>query len=328
MKRCCAILATLTLVWVALAAWADGPKDNLPDSVRRIPQRGIDVPAETRAELERRLAGLAATIDRLKQNRDPQVDRTAPGCPDLLEGRPRRARPTRNSSLPATSRRPRSSCWKGKAGPRSSKKSAPPDWAAGRPHRPGLRLEDRRLGSTLRPRHPRILSVRGPGRIRLDVWFHGRGETLSELNFLDERRRQPAQFTPADTIVLHPYGRYCNANKFAGEIDVLEAIDDGQEPVPDRRRPDRGPRLLDGGRRLLAVRRPLLRPLVRRQPRRRLLRDRRVPQGLPEGDGLARPGTSRSSGTSTTAPTTPPTCSSARPSPTAARSTARSRPPT
>ena len=37
MKRCCAMLATLTLVWVALAAWADGPKDNLPDAVRAIP---------------------------------------------------------------------------------------------------------------------------------------------------------------------------------------------------------------------------------------------------------------------------------------------------
>ncbi|MCA9185679.1 MAG: hypothetical protein KDA99_08670 [Planctomycetales bacterium] len=26
--------------------------------------------------------------------------------------------------------------------------------------------------------------------------------------------------------MLHPYGRYCNAFKFAGEIDVLEAIAD------------------------------------------------------------------------------------------------------
>ena len=54
------------------------------------PQRGIDVPAETRAELERRLAGLAATIDRLTQKRDPAGDRAAPRRPDLLEGRARR----------------------------------------------------------------------------------------------------------------------------------------------------------------------------------------------------------------------------------------------
>jgi hypothetical protein len=48
---------------------------------------------------------------------------------------------------------------------------------------------------------------------------------LSEVNFLEEHRRTPGQFTPPGTIVLHPYGRYCNAFKFAGEVDVLEAID-------------------------------------------------------------------------------------------------------
>ena len=63
-----------------------------------------------------------------------------------------------------------------------------------------------------------------PGKYRLDLWFHGL-ENLSELNFLDEHTRQAGQFTPADTIVMHPYGRYCNANKFAGEIDSLEAIE-------------------------------------------------------------------------------------------------------
>src|SRR5262249_24511664 len=29
---------------------------------------------------------------------------------------------------------------------------------------------------------------------------------------------------PAHAFVLHPYGRYCNASKFAGEVDVLEAL--------------------------------------------------------------------------------------------------------
>ena len=65
----------------------------------------------------------------------------------------------------------------------------------------------------------------GEKKYRLDVWFHGRGETLSEVNFLHDRTRNKGEFTPTDTIVLHPYGRYCNANKFAGEVDVLEAIE-------------------------------------------------------------------------------------------------------
>ncbi|MCA9072548.1 MAG: hypothetical protein KDA84_26675, partial [Planctomycetaceae bacterium] len=61
---------------------------------------------------------------------------------------------------------------------------------------------------------------------RLDIWFHGRGETLSENNFLQQRLNQKGYYAPKDTIVLHPYGRYSNAFKFAGEVDVLEALAD------------------------------------------------------------------------------------------------------
>jgi Prolyl oligopeptidase family len=61
---------------------------------------------------------------------------------------------------------------------------------------------------------------------RLDAWFHGRGETLSEVNFIADRMRNPGEFQPPNTIVLHLYGRYCNANKFAGEVDLFEALDD------------------------------------------------------------------------------------------------------
>lgn len=65
-----------------------------------------------------------------------------------------------------------------------------------------------------------------PHHWRLDTWFHGRGETLSEINFIWDRERNPGEFTPEDTIVLHLYGRYCNASKFAGEVDLFEALAD------------------------------------------------------------------------------------------------------
>lgn len=61
---------------------------------------------------------------------------------------------------------------------------------------------------------------------RVDTWFHGRNETLSEVNFLYERQTRPGEFTPPATIVLHLYGRYCNANKLAGEVDLFEALAD------------------------------------------------------------------------------------------------------
>lgn len=69
-------------------------------------------------------------------------------------------------------------------------------------------------------------------RHRLDFFLHGRGETLTELAFLSERRRSPGEFTPPDTFVLHPYGRYCNANRFAGEVDLFEALANAKTRYP------------------------------------------------------------------------------------------------
>jgi hypothetical protein len=63
----------------------------------------------------------------------------------------------------------------------------------------------------------------------LDIWLHGRNERLSEMSFITDRESKPGEFTPADTYVLHPYGRYCNAYKFAGETDVLEALESARK---------------------------------------------------------------------------------------------------
>ena len=56
------------------------------------------------------------------------------------------------------------------------------------------------------------------------VWLLGRGEKRTELAFLRERENGPPQLTPKNVLTLIPYGRFCNATKFAGEIDVLEAL--------------------------------------------------------------------------------------------------------
>ncbi len=63
---------------------------------------------------------------------------------------------------------------------------------------------------------------------RLDFWCHGRGETLSELDFVSQRLTNKGEFTPPGTITLHLYGRYCCANKFAGEVDLFEALENAK----------------------------------------------------------------------------------------------------
>lgn len=59
---------------------------------------------------------------------------------------------------------------------------------------------------------------------RLDFWCHGRGEKLSELDFINQRLNNTGEFNPSGALTLHLYGRYCNANKFAGEADLFEAL--------------------------------------------------------------------------------------------------------
>jgi hypothetical protein len=67
---------------------------------------------------------------------------------------------------------------------------------------------------------------------RLDFWFHGRGETLSELDFINGRQKSAGEFTPPNTFVLHLYGRYCNGNRFAGETDLFEALENVRKYYP------------------------------------------------------------------------------------------------
>ncbi len=120
--------------------------------------------------------------------------------------------------------------------PRSSSRSAAncaADLASGTPHwttETGLVVRGyiSKIDNTVQPYGlvvPESYDLEGKDKYRLDLWFHGRGETLSEVSFINQRLKQVGQYAPRDTFVLHPYGRYSNAFKFAGEVDVLEALD-------------------------------------------------------------------------------------------------------
>ncbi len=89
---------------------------------------------------------------------------------------------------------------------------------------------------------PVSYSPTAPHRWRLDAWFHGRNETLSEVNFLADREKSVGEWSPRDTIVLHLYGRFCNASRFAGEVDFFEALEavKRQYAIDENRILDRG----------------------------------------------------------------------------------------
>ena len=69
---------------------------------------------------------------------------------------------------------------------------------------------------------------KGKSSVPMWIWLHGRGDTDTDMHFVFSRlnAKKPGQFQPKGTIVIHPFGRYCNGWKIAGETDVFEARDD------------------------------------------------------------------------------------------------------
>ena len=84
------------------------------------------------------------------------------------------------------------------------------------------------------------------------------------------------EWAPRDTIVLHLYGRFCNASRFAGEVDFFEALDAVKREYRDRRKPHSGPRLQHGRRFRVGYRHASRRHVRRSSARRRIQRDDRI----------------------------------------------------
>lgn len=207
-------------------ALADGPKDNLADNVRPVPPPGVAVPEADVKTLTQGLSELRTAIDAaikaqaknpklalllpdveiyhkavdwaLKYNEVHKVAEVKSALEALAEGK-QRAEQLKNGQSPWTTQK-------------------------------GLVVRGYRskIDGSVQPYGMVIPDSYSGAPSRLDAWCHGRGETLSELAFIDQRRKQTGNIAPAHTLVLHPYGRYCCANKFAGEVDLLEAMDHAQ----------------------------------------------------------------------------------------------------
>lgn len=221
-------VACLVFLFLLLAPCvrADGPADNIPTNVRRMPPPGIEVSPEDRKDLEAGLAALGSAIDRLAE-RAKKDAKTADLLPDVEIYRKavRDALSYREFFNAREIPKARALLKEGQARAASLAEGQAP-WTS----QTGLVVRGyvSKIDGSVQPYGlvvPPSYTEKTAGKYRLDFWFHGRGETLSEVNFLDERRTRVGEFAPPDTIVLHPYGRYCNAAKFAGEIDALEALD-------------------------------------------------------------------------------------------------------
>jgi len=211
------ILGILLLTAIALAQTST-PQTAQRPAMRPIPPAGVEVPAADRTELENGLRRLKAAMEKLKDN---------PLLPDVMiyHEAVRYALQYNEFFKPEEIFKAKLLLQHGEERARQlADGRAPWTTATGLVVRGYVSKIDRSVqpyGLVI----PASFTPNTAHHWRLDAWFHGRGETLSEVNFLTDRETKQGEFTPRDTIVLHLYGRYCNANKFAGEVDLFETLD-------------------------------------------------------------------------------------------------------
>jgi len=206
-----------------LTVQADGVQDNLETNVRRVPPIGITVPDKDRIELEERLASLAKEIAGAKQAlaKKPELLALLPDV-EIYHKAVRYALTYQEIQKTNEIALAKQLLVKGSERAKLLREGKP-SWT----EETGLvvRAFESRIDGSVQPYGlvvPEAVDAGLP--LRLDIWFHGRGEVLSELNFINDRQRNPGQFTPPNTLVLHVYNRYCNPARFAGETDVFEAL--------------------------------------------------------------------------------------------------------
>ncbi|MGL4421812.1 MAG: prolyl oligopeptidase family serine peptidase, partial [Gemmataceae bacterium] len=225
-KSICAVLVCAGIV--SLVA-ADGPGDNRFTDVRPIPPIGAKVPEADLPLLQSELAKLQSAIADLRKQPAaaellPDVEIFAKAVQYGLEHNEMYIEKSRNDVTAAKKLLVE--------GLRRAEqlKSGDAKWT----RETGMVVRGYRskIDDSVQPYGlviPKSYDFQNPKPARLDFWWHGRGELLNEIDFLRQRMVTPGEFTPENTIVLHPYGRYCNANKFAGEIDTLECLEDVQK---------------------------------------------------------------------------------------------------
>ena len=219
---CCAVMT------IGSGVKADGPTDNSLETVRRIPKPGVEVPEADRTELKQRLESLAAKINQLRGQKTTMTESL---LPDVLIFHRAVDQALRYDEFFDAKEIPIAKTLLDQGHERADQlQGGQAPWTT----KPGVVVRGyiSKLDQTVQPYGvviPASYQFDGKEKHRLDFWFHGRGEVLSEVNFLNDRSKNVGQIAPDNTIVVHPYGRYCNANKLAGEIDTLEILDSIQK---------------------------------------------------------------------------------------------------
>ncbi|MDB6137366.1 MAG: Prolyl oligopeptidase family protein, partial [Verrucomicrobiaceae bacterium] len=211
------------LLCIAATAFADGPADNSAVSVRPVPPPGVEVPAADRTNLTAVLQKLRAAIDEAAkaQAKNPKLEDLLPDVEVYYKATDWALRYNELFNVKEV-RTALEQLAEGQARAEQLKAGNTP-WT----RQTGFVVRGYRskVDGSVQP-YGMVVPENGfDGPKRLDIWCHGRFEGTTELGFIQQRRTSAGSISPANTLVLHPFGRYSCGNKFAGEIDTLEAIE-------------------------------------------------------------------------------------------------------
>ncbi|MEQ1825426.1 MAG: prolyl oligopeptidase family serine peptidase [Pirellula sp.] len=231
-------LSILWAIGAGSSSQADGPADNQAASVRPVPPPGIAISAEERTQLDAELKTLNQQIQKLRDSKSllvkdylPDVEifaravsialaedgffetRDVGRAKDVLSEGSRRATALEHGSI----------YWID-------------DWVvdARGESKPQVTVRGFRskLDGTVQPYG--IVNRAGPKgtNVRADIWCRGRSEKGLELQFIATRMSSTDPMPAPGTLMIHPFGRYCNANKLAGEVDTLEVLEHALQQYP------------------------------------------------------------------------------------------------
>jgi hypothetical protein len=216
-------------------ALGDGPADNQARDVRPIPPPGIDISAESRHALEASLKQLDTKIEALQASKAPLIVKYLPDV-EIFQRAVSIALSEDGFFDAADIDRAHAVLKEGVVRADALAVQSTP-WKQTGHQFSTVRGFRSKLDGTVQPYGVVMNQFPDDGANRADVWCRGRSEKGLELQFLAARLTQVDPFPEPGVIMIHPFGRYCNANKLAGEVDTLEAIEHAKREYaidPDR----------------------------------------------------------------------------------------------
>ena len=221
------VVTLMLLVRLPISLLADGAGDNNVDNVRHIPPPGIAVSEADREELQNGLNVLGKSIEELKSLSAGTVADQPPLLPDVeIYYKAALYALKYNEFFNQNEVRSAKALIQQGLDRADQLKMGKAPWTT--QTGPIVRGYRSRIDGSVQPYGlivPAGYDFAHKPPSRIDIWFHGRGENLSEVNFINDSQHSMGEFAPVGAFVLRPYGRYCNPSRFAGETDTFEALD-------------------------------------------------------------------------------------------------------